>query len=314
MWLRRDGGCGAGVAVGHSRDGHGLGCCRDGVLCPLFHAGAVGQWRWVPVQGHLAGSWHCQSSLSLSHQLRQQGQLLPPAPSTCLLQAPILATSECCGLKIPQITGEGAAGSVQGAWAGEEQAALAHRGSGQAVLLPVPRLCHTVPAGSEPTWVPRHPARGRGGLWTLQERCGYTGPPSLGTASIPTPSWTGAPRALPAHPARPWKVPPFRIAVARTEGTQGEGHLQLSVPMTTSRERPHSVREKREPRAPGPLRAPSPVTLAARRTQWGTAEGLHLGVPLPGSASACSLLFPAAWDRLWAAALQLHCFARWGRG
>lgn len=157
--------------------------------------------------GHLASSWHtamarhCQSSFSLSHQLWQQGQILPPAPGTRLVQAPILATSECCRVKIPQITGEGAAGSVQGAWAGEEQAALAHRGSGQAVL--VLRLCHAVPAVPEPTCLPCHPAGSHGGTLHLAgELWVHRGPLCLATASIPMHSWTGAPRAL---PARPWK-------------------------------------------------------------------------------------------------------------
>lgn len=53
----------------------------------------------------------------------------------------------------------------------------------------------------------------------------------------------------------------------------------------------------------------------AGRTQWGTAQGLHLWLLLPHSGSACSILFLAAWDRqawhclCWAAAalqLQLH--------
>lgn len=108
---------------------------------------------------------------------------------------------------------------MQGAWAREEQAALAHRGSGQAVWLPVLRLCHTVPAAPEPTCLPRHMAGGHGGLWTLQESCGYGDPLSLAAPSIPMHSWTGAPRAL---PARPWKGHNLhRPRIQHHRGTQG---------------------------------------------------------------------------------------------
>lgn len=228
-WHKRDGGHGAGVAVGHSSDGDGLSCCRDGVLCPPFHAGGVGQWCWVPLQGHLASSWraamarHCQSSFSLSHQLWrlwQQGQTLPPAPGTSLVQAPLLATSGCCRVKIPQITGEGAAGSMQGAWAGEEQAALAHCGSGQAVWLPALRLCHAVSTVPEPTCLPRYPARGRGGgSGPCRRGVGTQGTSVPGDRQHPHAFWTGAPRAL---PARPWKGHKLhRRSIQNHGGTQG---------------------------------------------------------------------------------------------
>lgn len=164
--------------MGHSRDRDGLCCCRDGGPVSPFPCGGYGS---VVLDAH-AGS-PCQQ-LACSHGQALPVQLLPeppalrartdPASSTFLVQAPILATSECCRVQIPQITGEGAAGSMQVVWAGEEQAALAHRGSGQAVWLPVLRLCHAVPAVPEPTCLPRHTARDHGGLWTLQESCGYT--------------------------------------------------------------------------------------------------------------------------------------------
>lgn len=112
---------------------------------------------------------------------------------------------------------------MQGAWAGEEQAALAHGGSGQAAWLPPLRLCHAVPAVPEPTRLPRHPARGHGGTLDLAgEVRAHRGPPCA-TDSIPMHSCTGAPLALPAGP---WKGtsctdPPFRITVACKEGYPG---------------------------------------------------------------------------------------------
>lgn len=183
------------------------------------------------VLGAHAGS-PCQQ-LACSHGQALPVQLLPeppalaartdPAPSTCVVQIPILVTSECCRVKIPQKTGEGAAGSMQGAWAGEEQAALAHRGSGQAAWLPALRLCHAVPAVPEPTCLPQHPARGQGHSAPCRRAVGTQGTSIPAATSIPLHPWTGAPCAL---PARPWKGtgcahPPFRITVACKEGYPG---------------------------------------------------------------------------------------------
>lgn len=93
-------------------------------------------------------------------------------------------------------------------------------------------------------------------------------------------------------------------------GTRGEGYLQRTVPMTTSRQRQQPVREMREARGLWTRRAWAPTP---GRTRWGTAEGMHLWFLLPRLGSACSILFLAAWDRQawhcwrWAAALQLVC-------
>lgn len=147
-----------------------------------------------------------------------------PASSTCLVQEPILATSECCRVQIPQITGEGAAGSVQGVWAGEEQAALAHRGSGQAAWLLALRLCHAVPAVPEPTCLPRHTAKGHRGLCTLQESCGYTeilrpwlppASPCIPGLELPVPSLPGPGKGTSCTD------PAFRITVVCKEGYPG---------------------------------------------------------------------------------------------
>lgn len=189
-----------------------MGVWVSGAGCP--------RWVTLPAAGHAAMARHYQSSFSLSHQLGQRGQILPLALGTRLVQAPILATSECCRVKIPQITGEGAAGSVQGAWAEEEQAALAHRGSGQAVLLPALRLCHAVPAVPEPTCLPCHPVGGHGRTLDLaREVWMHTGPLPLAAASIPMHFWIGAARALPAWPWKWHKL--HRPSIQNHHGVQG---------------------------------------------------------------------------------------------
>lgn len=95
---------------GAEQEWDGLCCCRDGVLCPPFRAGVVGQCCWVPMLGHLASSWHaamarhCQSSFSLSLQLWQQGQILPLARVWC--RHPFLQPVSAAGLKSPRKLGK----------------------------------------------------------------------------------------------------------------------------------------------------------------------------------------------------------------
>lgn len=113
---------------------------------------------------------------------------------------------------------------MQGAWAGEEQAALAHCGSGQAVWLPALRLCHAVPAVPEPTCLPVTQAGASGGALDLAgEVWVHRGPLSLGTTSIlmhsglelPVPSLPGPGKGTSCTDA------PFRITVESKEGYPG---------------------------------------------------------------------------------------------
>ena len=139
-WHHRDGECGARVAVGHS--GMALGWCKDGDPCPLLQAGSAGMWCWVPMQGHLAGSWRAARARRRWPTTQLSGLPAQPLPTPPALAAPAARTDPspgthlvpgwvqtpiplqpvgAAGLKSPEVTGEGAAGSVAGAWAGKNR-------------------------------------------------------------------------------------------------------------------------------------------------------------------------------------------------
>jgi len=164
---------------------------------PPLRAGAAGWWCWAPAQGHLAGSWHAATAgrrRSAPRLGRLPARPLPaPPPSDCsggedrsCLPHPVpgthpAVTGGCCRVKIPP-SNWGRSCWRSGAWAGEEQAALAHRGSGQAAL--VLGLCHAVPLVPAPTSLPYCPPRATAMLWGLAgEMRARNGPPAMGNTS-----------------------------------------------------------------------------------------------------------------------------------